>query len=136
MSDESVRAFLLEQLDLPESWVVIPEQRFPETIAKTTCILQHVRIERLAEAPIGHLRHEVILSVVDPHEDVAAAEDGLDESLVTLITSLDGHAAIGWIEATKTMHAERYAAWNLRLTVITTTPTPAAEPTPEPEETS
>lgn len=134
MSDESVRAYLVEQLELPDTWTVIPEQRFPETIAKTTVILQHLKIQRLPEAPIGNLRHEVTLSVIDPHQDIATAEDGLDDAIATLITSLDGHQSIGWTSAEKTMHRDTYAAWNLTLTVITTTPKPAPALDPETEE--
>lgn len=134
MSDESVRHYLAAELALPADWAVIPEQRFPETIAKTTVVLQHTRIEKLPEAPIGHLRHTIELSVIDPRQDIAKAEDALDDALVTLIQSLDGHPAINWTGAEKTMHRDTYVAWNLTLTVITSTPEPDEEPDEETEE--
>lgn len=118
MSD-SVRAYLRDELGLPSSWTVIPAQRFPETIARTTVVLQHARIERLAEAPVGNLRHEVVLSVVSPKTDIAAAEDDLDDAVTTLLSAIDGHASIGWTQAEKVMHQNTYPAWNVTLTVIT-----------------
>lgn len=120
MSD-SVRAYVTGELDLPEEWLVIPEQRFPETISKTTVVLQHTRIERLPEAPMGSLRHTITLSVLDPHTDIATAENDLDDALVTLISAIDSHSSISWSSAEKTMHEARYAGWNLTLNVITNT---------------
>ena len=137
MSD-SVRAYLIEQLDLPDDWTVIPEQRFPETIAKTTVVLQHTRIERMAEAPLGHLRNEVVLSVLDPHTDIASAEDALDDAIVALLSAIDAHSTIAWTGAEKVIHREAYPAWNITLSVITSKldePTPESTPTnPETEE--
>lgn len=126
MSD-SVRAYLVEQLDLPTEWSVIPEQRFPETIAKPTVVLQHTRIERLPEAPMGNIRHTVVLSVLDPHTDIAAAEDALDDAVTELLSAIDAHSTIAWTEAEKTTHRETFPAWNLTLTVITSKPNPETE---------
>lgn len=114
----NVRAYLVEQLNLPAGWKVIPEQRFPETISATTVILQHTRIEPLPAAPIGHLRHEVTLSVLSPFTDIAKAEDDLDDAVAAIITNLDGHDQISWTAAEKTTHNDSYGAWNITLTVI------------------
>ncbi len=131
-ADQTVRAYIVAELALPAEWHVIPEQRFPETISRTTVVLQHTRIERLPEAPLGHLRHTVTLTVADPHTDIAAAEDGLDDALTDLLSAIDAHSTIAWTEAEKVVHAERYVAWNLTLTVITGKPA-ATEPEPVPE---
>lgn len=121
MSD-SVRNYLATELALPPAWTLIPEQRFPDTIARPTVVLQHTRIERLAEAPLGHLRHEVVLTVLDPHTDIAAAEDALDDAVTTLLSAIDGHPTIGWTRSEKVVHRDTYPAWNITLTVITTRP--------------
>ncbi len=118
-ADTTVRAYLVQELNLPDEWTVIAEQRFPETVSRTTVIVQHTRIEPLPEAPLGHLRHTLTLSVIDPHTDIAAAEDALDEALVEVIQALDTHASISWTEAEKVVHADRYVAWNITVTVIT-----------------
>lgn len=126
-AEQSVRAYVVEQLDLPETWSVIPEQRFPETISRTTVVLQHTRIERLPEAPLGHLRHTITLSVLDPRTDIAAAEDALDDAITTLLSAIDAHSTISWLDAEKVVHREAYPAWNLSLTVITSKPTTETE---------
>ncbi|WP_341999388.1 hypothetical protein MRBLWH7_000798 [Microbacterium sp. LWH7-1.2] len=128
-ADQTVRAYLVEQLALPAEWHVIPEQRFPESIAKTTVVLQHVRIEPLSEAPIGHLRHEVVLSVIDPRTDIAAAEDTLDDTVTQILIRVDGLERVGWTSAEKVLHSDR-PAWNLSLFVITESAAPDPEPTP------
>jgi hypothetical protein len=114
-----IRPWLAEQLELPTAWHVIPEQRMPETIARITVVIKHRRIEKLPEAPIGHLRHEVTLTVADPHTDVAAAEDALDEAVVELIGTLDGHPSISWSDAEKVAVNDTYFGWDLTLSVIT-----------------
>lgn len=129
MTDQSVRAYLIEQLDLPDTWQVIPEQRFPETLSTTTVVLQHTRVEPLAEAPRGHIRNEVVLSVLTARQDIAAAEDELDDAVLEVLSSLDGHSTISWTGAEKVMHRDTYPAWNITLTVITGRP--AETPTEE-----
>jgi len=126
---DSVRALIVAELQLPADWTVIPEARFPDTLTKTTVVLQHTRIERLPEGPLGALRNTVTLTVADPRTDVAAAEDALDDALVRLIGSLDRHSWLSWTEAEKVVHAERYVAWNLTLTALT-----SRDPNPQTEE--
>ena len=129
MSD-SVRAFILEQLALPDEWRQIPEQHVPEVIDRETVVVKHTRIEKLPEAPVGHLRHEVILAVFIPNRDLARAEDRLDEAVLELLQAIDGHAQINWREAEKVVSSgNQYPGWELSLTVITQQP----EPTPNPE---
>ncbi|MCC2032195.1 hypothetical protein [Microbacterium allomyrinae] len=129
--DQTVRAYLVEQLNLPDDWLVIPEQRFPETLSVTTVVLQHTRIEHLAAAPIGNLEHQVVLSVLDPHTDIAAAENALDDAVTEVIGRIDAHSRIGWTTADKVMHRDTYPAWNITLTVITGRPPLPAPPEAE-----
>lgn len=116
----NVREFVLTSLDLPAEWQQIGVQRMPDTISKTTVIVKHLRMERLAEAPIGHVRHEVTLSVFTPLQDTAQAEDALDDNITDLLTSIDALPDIGWLDAQKvTSPNEQNLGWDIRLTVIT-----------------
>lgn len=126
MSDESVREFVRTELAamVPTSWTIIPAQRFPETISTTTAIIQHTRISRLVAAPLGHLEHEITISVIDPHTDITTAENELDDAITEVLTALDGHPDIRFTDATKTMHNDAYAAWNMTFRVLSRRPTP------------
>lgn len=117
----SVRDWLKEQLGplLPSGWVIIPNQRMPETIDRITVIIKHSEMERLAEAPIGNLRHRVILTIADPHEDDVKAENALDDSVLELVTALDGLAQISWSTARKVAVQDPYIGWDIELSVIT-----------------
>lgn len=117
----SVRAYLEAELAplLDEGWGIIPEQRFPETITKITVVLNHTSIEKLSEAPFGNLRNHVTLTVADPHEDVAASEDALDDAVVTLLSVIDRHKSINWTEAKKVKVSDAYRGWDITLTVLT-----------------
>lgn len=132
MSDnapESVRAYVLAELALPDEWKQISEQRLPDVIDKETVVVKHTRIEKLPAAPIGHLQHEVVIGVFVPNRDIAKAEDRLDKAVGELLAAIDGHSKIGWREAEKVVTpGNRYPGWELTLTVITTT-----EPTTESE---
>jgi len=123
MPEVSVRDYLVAELTFPESWRLIPNQRMPEKIEQTTVILKHLRMEKLAEAPVGNLRNTVILTVADPHTDQVEAENALDEAVLTLITALDGHIRINWTLAEKVAIRDPYIGWDVTLTVITTKPT-------------
>lgn len=117
----NVRAYVLEELGLPADWRQIEEQRVPEVIDRETVIVKHGRIEKLPEAPIGHLRHEVILAVFVPNRDLAKAEARLDDVVVELLTAIDGHAQINWSEAEKVVTpGNQYPGWEVTMTVITT----------------
>ena len=122
----SVRSWLKETLTIPTGWYWVKEQRVPEVINKVTVVTKHSRIEPLDEAGIGALRHEVILSVFTPQLKVKDAEDALDDAVSDLITELDGHEQIRFVEASKVVSPnEQYFGWDIVLTVITN---------PEPEE--
>lgn len=117
----SVRDYLAAELAplLLVGWKVIPEQRMPDTIKSTTVVLKHLSIEKLAEAPAGHLRNEVVLTVATPHEDIAKAENALDDAVVKLLSTLDGHKTINWASAKKAQVTDAYLGWDITLTVIT-----------------
>lgn len=130
---DSARAFVITEIAFPDGWKIIPEQRIPAVIEVETVILKHSRVEKLPEAPIGQLKHEVILAVFVPNRDIALAEDRLDEAITELITKLDGHSQIDWVDAQKVVTPDgQYPGWEITLTVLTEVPEPTS--TTEPKE--
>lgn len=117
----SVRDYLKAELTplLPTGWKFIPNQRMPETISKTTVVLKHTQMERLAEAPLGQLRNTVILTVADPHQDQIRAENALDDSVLELVSAIDTLVPINWTAAQKVLVNDTYLGWDITLTVIT-----------------
>lgn len=131
---DNVRGYVLEMLDLPPEWKQVAEQRIPSTIDRPTVVLKHSRVEKLKEAPIGQLRHEVILAVFVPNRDLARAEDELDSAITEIIAALDGHSTLNWTEAEKVVTPDgQFPGWEITLSVLTgiATPPPAPDPIPE-----
>jgi hypothetical protein len=118
-SPESVREYIRAHVTIPEAFRLIPNQTMPQTIDRPTVVVKHLRMEPLAEAPVGHVRNTVILTLADHHETEAIAEEALDTAVVELLTALDGHEAITWTEAEKVSVVDRYLGWDITLTVIT-----------------
>lgn len=124
---DSVRAYVIGELVLPDGWKVVDEQRVPDIIASETVVVKHSSFTKLRNAPIGALEHDVILAVFVPNRDLAKAEDRLDKAIVTLMESLDDHPNIGWEEARKVITPNsQFPGWEIDLKVITTK-TPATE---------
>lgn len=118
MSD-SVRDYITAEVTFPSGWNFIPNQTIPETIDRITVVLKHLRMEPLPEAPVGHVRNTVVLTIADHHSAIATAENELDSAVVELLTALDGHARIAWSLAEKVSVEGRYLGWDITLTVIT-----------------
>lgn len=122
----TVRSWLNDTITIPTDWVWIPAQRVPDTISKITVVTKHKRISPLDDSPIGALQHDIILSVFTPEQNIATAEDALDDAVTALITDIDGHDLIRFVSAEKVVSPnEKYFGWDITLTVITN---------PEPEE--
>lgn len=121
-SDIPVRDWLQEQLTplLPPSWQIIPNQVMPQTLSRITVVIKHLEMERLAEAPLGSLRHQIILTVADPHEDQVKAENALDDEVLKLCTALDSLDGLTWTGAKKVAVRDPYIGWDITLTVIST----------------
>ena len=137
---DSVRDYVIDEITIPAGWRVVPEQRIPPVIDRETVIVKHVGVERLPEAPIGHLRHELVVAVFVPNQDLARAEDRLDQAVTEIMTELDGHPKISWTRATKVVTPDGlYPGWEIEVTVLsqkdapTPTPDPVPPVTPDPE---
>ncbi|WP_024357800.1 hypothetical protein [Leucobacter chironomi] len=121
---DSARAYVLDEIAVPADWKVVDEQRLPDTITRETVVVKHNRVEKLADAPLGHLSHEIILAVFIPNKDLAKAEARLDASVTEILASIDRHPTIKWTDAQKVVHPNgQYPGWEMTLTVITATPT-------------
>lgn len=118
----SVRAMLQATLEpmVPSDWQFIPNQRMPQTIDRVTVVLKHGKITPLPEAPTSHLTHDIVLTVVDPHEDQVTAEDALDQHVVELIAAIQAAPDhIGFEQAEKVMVTSTYLGWDLTIQFIT-----------------
>lgn len=126
--ETTVRGYIRAQLapSWPSSWRFVPFQSMPQTIDTTTVILKHEAIDPDPKLPVGQVRNRVILTVADPHEGIEAAEDALDDAVVDLLTSLDGHRTIGWTSAEKVAVEGRYLGWDITLTVLSSIKKPEA----------
>lgn len=129
MSD-SVRDYIQAQITplLPAGWRIIPNQTIPETLSVTTVVIKHMEMERLPAAPMGALRHQLVVTVVDPSADQVKAENRLDDSVLALVTAFDELPRVIWSGAKKVM-VNNYIGWDVSLSVDT-----AKKATPEPEE--
>lgn len=117
----NVRDYLKTELTplIPSTWRIIPEQRMPDTITKTTVVLKHLRITRLPAAPIGSLDNSVVITIADPHKETAAAENALDDNVLELVTAIDGHDNISWSLAEKVNVNDTYLGWDITVAVTT-----------------
>lgn len=118
----NVREYITTQIrpHLPGRWQWVKEQRTPDTITLPTVIVKNVRIDRIEGYPIGHVQNTVVLTVLSPYTDPAAAEDDLDGHVHDLMVVLDGHTRIRFEHAEKVVTANgTYFGWDIRLTVIT-----------------
>lgn len=129
----SVREWLDENLKplLPEGWRWVPYQRNVDTLDAVTVIWKQSRIVPLDEAPLGAVRVEGTLTVCTPHQDIARAEEALDDAVTDLCSALDGLDGIAWTSAQKVALGEGGPlGYDIE---IWTTATPEPEPAPEPE---
>lgn len=122
-TSKTLRAWFSQQLRplLPETWRYIPNQNTPATITRPTLVYKLLEIEPLPEAPLGALRHRIVLTLLSPHEDDVKAEDALDNDVIDLVTALDPHATIAWETARKVRDEKTSRlAWDITVTAITT----------------
>lgn len=119
----SLRAWFSAQLKplLPKGWRYIPNQATPTTVIKPTLVYKLLEIEPLPEAPLGALRHRIVLTLLTPIEDDVKAEDALDNDVITLITALDPHSDIAWESARKVRDEKTSRlGWDFTVTAVTT----------------
>lgn len=122
MSAELVRHQLRDLLKplLPAEWEIIPEQRVPEKLEKTTVIIKLTAFERLPAAPMGSLSNEFTVTVASKHmTDQGKAEDAVDDAVLELVTAIDELVTVAWSGAKKVLVAGKYIGWDIDLTMTT-----------------
>lgn len=128
MSGDTVRQQVMDHLLplIPDTWTVLPYHATIDRIDRTVVVLKHTKINKLAEAPMGWLSNEFVVTVVDPVSDPKTAENNLDEAVLALVTALDSHLQLNWTQAEKVLVNETlgYKGWDITLTVNTNPPTP------------
>ena len=115
----------------PATWDVKPGIVTPGALAKTTIFVEYARLTPLPAAPLGRVRAEFTVAIVDHRTDLSKAEDSIDEDVVDLITVLDKHPTILWTLAEKA-NVNDYLGWKIDLS-IPADPSPEPDPEPEPE---
>ena len=129
MSAETVREALDAHLAplLPPKWKWVPTQRNIDAITQTTVVWKQMRITRLAEAPIGTVRVEGVLTVITPYADADRADEALDDDVTMLCAAIDALEDLAWTEAQK-VAVGNYFGYDIQ---VWTTATPTIT---EPEE--
>lgn len=127
MSDElnppagKVRSWLAAEIAplLPDEWRIVPGISTVKTLLVPAVYFEFTELEKVTGLPVGHARAVLDLIVVDPRTDLVAGEDQVDDHLVDLVLTLDGHEQINWTGARKESIAEQFFGWRVALTVLT-----------------
>jgi hypothetical protein len=96
---EDLAAFLTSSL--PAGWKIVSSTRNIDVSDQIIVQIKHQKMKRLQYAPIGHMEHELTITISSPMLDRDRAEDELDVGVVELVTHLDTLSSLGWTEATK-----------------------------------
>ncbi|MBH0054482.1 hypothetical protein I6E74_09925 [Salinibacterium sp. SWN139] len=120
MSDKSIREQLADAITplLPSTWKIVPNQVGVETLSKVTVVIKHLQMSKFPEAPIGHLQHELTITIIDPHTDQVRAENALDDSVLELVTALDSIPGLIIKLAKKVFTDETYLGWDVEITTF------------------
>lgn len=132
----SVREVVRDELRarVPRSWRIIDWQTEVDQLDSLTLVLSVSRMRRAAEAPMGAYDVTVTVTLVSPQSDnLRRAEGELEDALGELVPIIEDAFGMGWDEASKSLYAEKYLAWDIPVHYIasrSTTPTdaPASPP--------
>ncbi len=115
----SARTELAEALKplLPARWVIVPSVRNVDRITVPHVILNASRIEPGPRS--GSLITTFAVSIVEPRQDVDAAENALDEEVAQFIAALLDIEWCHWTPANKSVFEDNYLAWTFDLETIT-----------------
>jgi hypothetical protein len=94
---------------MPRKWRIIRSQTSLDTIGETVVMLKLSRITKNPAAPLSDHIAEFVVTIVTAIEDPAAAEDDLDDSLITLLHALDGYDNLDWTGADKVSFSGHFA---------------------------
>ncbi|WP_157001435.1 hypothetical protein [Agromyces laixinhei] len=102
---------------LPKKWQVIDHDRNLDKLAVIAVLVSQRRIEPAPNAQGSH-KGTFRVFIIDPHTDVAAAEDALDDGVDTLLYALDGVQAVRWTNAEKVIYQD-FRAYQITLEAFT-----------------
>ena len=74
--------------------------RANDVLSQPILVVKTVSFVKLAEAPIGNMMGEFLLTLVSPHNDIERAEDELDDLLEVLLPALFNSHLV-WTSATQ-----------------------------------
>ena len=97
----TVRAQLEADLKphLPRGWRLIPYATNLDVIDQHTVMTLQESIERVPEAPIGAVKVDFKVIIIEPKTDPKTAEDALDDAVTDLLLSLNKARQVHWSRA-------------------------------------
>lgn len=93
----------------PARVAVIGVEDNKDVLDRLTIMVKQRTIAPLAQAPIGALRVDYVLTVTSPAIDPAVAEPELDDFVPDLLNDLSPIPWFGWSEATKILDGQNLA---------------------------
>lgn len=95
---------------------IIPTERFPEKLTKTTIIVRH-RDYTPAPNAQGTLLAGLIVTIYTHIVDIEKAENELDNALPDLLAALQSIPSITWSRASKVLHSDTYLGFDVEVSV-------------------
>ena len=90
--------------------------RANDVLSQPILVVKTVSFVKLAEAPIGNMMGEFLLTLVSPHNDIERAEDELDDLLELLLPALFNSHLV-WTSATQ-VSLEGHLAYDIAVSNI------------------
>ena len=90
--------------------------RANDVLSQPILVVKTVSFVKLAEAPIGNMMGEFLLTLVSPHNDIERAEDDLDDLLEVLLPALFNSHLV-WTSATQ-VSLEGHLAYDIAVSNI------------------
>lgn len=121
----SVRNQLQDALRLlvPKRWKIVPTSSTLDAIsADAVVMLKQLELTPAPRAPRSEVLVSYVITIIDPHEDIASAETALDDGVLDLFRALQRITFTNPTKATKVTFADQYLAYDLTVEVVTTTP--------------
>lgn len=103
---------------LPKTWKIVPAQRNTDTINAVTVILKQTTVQPHPAQQVYYLT-TMVVTLVDPHTDITAAEDALDNNLETLIKALHLNPVVRFNNATKVNYNDTNLAYDVEIQIDT-----------------
>ena len=116
----SARTYLAETLKplLPKGWQIVPYADNLDVLSRPVVMIQQKRITPASFAPLGHHVVEFSVIILDPAQDIRAAENSLDEEVDLLLYAFEDIETLAWTSAERAVFDTNHG-WDITLTVIT-----------------